>query len=112
MHTRMEISICAALWPDATVPIGPKGAGFILADGSLEMKYPWFRAAGLSGKLTIMGRRLDAAAPPLKAEIGSGSSDTGFQATGLIFPTEGCWEITGKVGDTTLTFVNKVIRVD
>lgn len=32
--------------------------------------------------------------------------------SGLIFPTEGCWEITGKVGDATLTFVNMVIRAE
>ncbi|MGA7316124.1 MAG: hypothetical protein WBX22_19380 [Silvibacterium sp.] len=76
------------------------------------MKFPWFRAAGLEGKLAITGRRLDAAAPPLKAVIPNGYLDTGFQATGLIFPTEGCWEITGKVGDTTLTFVNRVIRAE
>ena len=30
---------CASLWPDATVPIGPKGAGAILPDSALEMKY-------------------------------------------------------------------------
>jgi hypothetical protein len=101
-----------ALWPDATLMVGPQGAGFILPDDSLEMKYPWLRAAGLTGKLTITGRRLDAVAPPLKADIPSGYLDSGFEATGLIFPTEGCWEITGKVGDTTLTFVNRVIRAE
>lgn len=103
---------CASLWPDATVPIGPKGAGAITPDGALEMKYPWFRGAGLARKLIITGRRLDAAAPPLRVDIPSGSSETGFQATALIFPSEGCWEITGKVGDTALTFVNRVIRAE
>lgn len=102
----------ASLWPDATVMIGPRGAGSILADGSLEMKYPWFRAAGLTGRLTVTGRRLDAAAPPLRADIPNRYLVTGFQATGLIFPTEGCWEITGKAGDTTLIFVNRVIRAE
>jgi hypothetical protein len=101
-----------ALWPDTALMVGSQGSGFILPDGSLEMKYPWLRAAGLTGKLTITGRRLDAVAPPLKADIPSGYLDSGFQATGLIFPTEGCWEITGKVGDTTLTFVNRVIRAE
>lgn len=101
-----------SLWPDATVMIGPRSLGSILHDGSLWMKYPWFRA-GLTGKLRITGERLDAAAPPLKVDIpSSGYPDTGFQATGLIFPTEGCWQITGQVGDTTLTFVNRVIRAD
>ena len=98
--------------PDATVMVGPLGVGSILPDGSLEMKYPWFRAEGLKGKLIITGRRLDAEAPPLKAVIPNGYMDTGFQATALIFPTEGCWEVTGKVADTTLTFVNRVIRAE
>ena len=49
---------------------------------------------------------------PLRVDIASGSSETGFQATALIFPTEGCWEITVKVGDTALTFVNRVIRAE
>jgi hypothetical protein len=102
----------AAFWSDATVMAGPRGVGFVLPDGSMAIKYPWFRAAGLTGKLTVTGRRLDAAAPPLNAEIPSGYGTTGFQATGLIFPTDGCWEITGKVGDTILTFVNRVIRAE
>lgn len=99
-----------AFWADSTVVFRPRGWGSILADGSMKMKYPWFRAQGLTGKLTITGRRLDGAAPPLRAHIPKGYSATGFQATELIFPTEGCWEIAGKVGDTTLTFVNRVIR--
>jgi hypothetical protein len=101
-----------AFWPDATVMVGPPSVGAVLPDGSLGMKYPWLRVSGLTGKLTVTGRRLDAAAPPLKVDIPNGYLNTGFQATGLIFPTEGCWEITGKVGDTTLTFVNRVIRAE
>ena len=27
---------------------------------------------------------------------------------GLTFPTPGCWEITGRVGDTALTYVTLV----
>jgi hypothetical protein len=33
---------------------------------------------------------------------------TGFQSSGVNFPTEGCWEVTGEVGATTLTFVTVV----
>lgn len=98
------------LWSDSTLIFRPGGAGSILQAGSMKMKYPWFRAEELAGKLTVTGRRLDASAPPLSARIPNGYSDTGFQATQLTFPTEGCWEITGKVGDTSLTFVNRVIR--
>ena len=99
------------LWPDGTIVFQPGGPGFILPDGSLSMKFGWLRGAGLRGKLTIHGKRLDAAAPPLRANIPEGYGDTGFQATGLIFPTEGCWEVTGEVGDTSVTFITRVVKV-
>lgn len=80
-------------------------------DGSLSMKWSWWRAA--NGQLTIEGRRLDDInAPPPGAVIPGGYGDTGFQPGGLIFPTEGCWEVTGRVGNSTLTFVVYVAKVD
>ena len=85
------------------------GPGFVLPDGSFEMKWPWQR--GVSGKLTIEGRRLDAPAPPLRADIPEGYGDSGFQSTALIFPTQGCWEVTGIVGNAQLTFVTLVVQV-
>ncbi len=97
------------LWSDGTVVFQPDGPGFIDQDGSLSMKWPWYR--GVQGRLTIRGKRLDGTAPPLRADIPAGYRDTGFQATALIFPTEGCWEVTGQVGETTLTFVTRVIRL-
>jgi hypothetical protein len=95
------------LWPDGTVAFRPGGAGFINPDGSLSMKFGWQR--GVPGRLTINGRRLDAPAPPLRANIPDGYGDRGFQATSLTFPTTGCWEVTGRVGDATLTFVTRVV---
>lgn len=102
-------ALWTVLWPDGVVEFRPGGPGFILSDGSLSMKFPWWR--GVQGKLSIQGRRLDALAPPLRAEITNGYGDIGFQATSIIFPTEGCWEITGKVGDASLTFVTRVVKV-
>jgi len=99
------------LWPEGTVVFRPGGPGSIEPDGSLAMKFGWTRGEGLRGKLKIHGRRLDASAPPLRASIPDGYGDTGFQATALIFPTEGCWEVTGEVGETRLTFVTRVVRV-
>ncbi|MCI0560746.1 MAG: hypothetical protein MN733_19860 [Nitrososphaera sp.] len=75
-------------------------------DGSLREKFPWWRA--VQGRLTIQGQRLDAPAEPLLAYIPEGYGDTGFQASGLIFPSEGCWEVTGKAGDAKLMFVVEV----
>jgi hypothetical protein len=95
------------LWPEGKVVFAPR-SGSVQPDGSLGMKFPWWR--GVRGKLTIEGHRLDAAASPLRAVIPEGYGDSGFQATGIIFPTEGCWEVTGKVGQSSLTFVTLVIN--
>jgi hypothetical protein len=97
------------LWPEGTVIFEPGGPGTIYEDGSLGMKWGWWR--GVAGPLTIAGRRLDAAAPALRADIPEGYGDSGFQATGLIFPTAGCWEATGQVGQAELTFTTLVVNV-
>jgi hypothetical protein len=93
-----------SLWRDT-----PNEPDEVLEDGSLSMKFPWWR--GVKGKLTIEGRRLDGPSPPLRSRIPDGYGDTGFQPTGLIFPTGGCWEIVGRVGDASLKFVILVIKV-
>ena len=96
-------------WPEGTVIFAIDGSGKVLPDGSLEMKWHWWR--GVRGALTIHGRRLDAHAPPLRADVTEGYGDQGFLSTGLIFPTQGCWEVTGMVGNARLTFVTLVIKV-
>ena len=80
---------------------------FVNRDGSIGWKFPWMRM--VHGSLTITGRRLDAPAPPLKSSVPAGYGDSGFQASGVTFPSEGCWQVTGKVDHTSLTFVNLVI---
>jgi hypothetical protein len=83
-------------------------ADHVMPDGSFgEMKWPWYRY--VPGRLTIEGRRLDAPALPLRAAISDGYGDSGFILSGLIFPTGGCWEVTGRVGDGSLTFVVLVV---
>ena len=90
-------------WPEGKIVFRPGGVGRVLPDGSLSIKFPWWR--GVRGKLALEGRRLDAPAPQLRSNVPEGYGDIGFQATALIFPTEGCWEVTGRVGDSVLTFV-------
>jgi hypothetical protein len=68
-------------------------------------KVLWIRPRGTD--LVLSGRRLDAEAPPMTAHVPC-CYPTGFQASGLIFPTEGCWEVTAQAGRHTLTFVAKV----
>jgi hypothetical protein len=101
--------LSTGLWPDGKVIFKPNGPGFVLEDGSLEMKFWWWRL--VRGQLTIDGHRLDGPAPSLRAEIPEGYGDIGFQATGLIFPTPGCWEVTGHVGNGSLRFVTQVVKI-
>jgi len=71
------------------------------------MKFPFWRGESVRGELLITGRRLDGVAGPLTAEIPEGYGETGFQATGLVFASEGCWEVTASAGDATLTCVTQ-----
>jgi hypothetical protein len=101
-----------AFWPDGTVVFSPGGPGEIRADGSLAMKFPWWRGSDVQGPLEITGRRLDGEAPPAYGEIPSGYGETGFQATSIVFPSQGCWEVTGSVADDELIFVQQAVRVE
>ena len=86
----------------------PAGKSNQQPDGSTRMKFPWWR--GDVGELRISGVRLDGAAPPLRADVPSGYGPTGFQASGVFFPTQGCWEITGRAGSAALTIVVMVVK--
>jgi hypothetical protein len=100
------------LWPNGTVVLKPGGAGFVTSDGALGMKFGWTRAA--RGKLKVTGHRLDGSAPPLRLDAADGYGDIGFQASYLIFPTPGCWEVNAQVGDredSRITFVTKVVKI-
>lgn len=102
-------ALWTALWRGGIVLMSPE---YVLPDGSFSMKFPWWLGEKARGKLTIQGRRLDVQAPPLQAEISSGSVPSGvsFNASDIIFPTEGCWEVTSKAGNARLTFVTLVLR--
>jgi hypothetical protein len=69
------------------------------------MKVAWYRIT--TGTLLVEGRRLDAAAGPLKSDVSTGYGFSGFQSTALDFPTEGCWEVTGKAVDAAVSTVAK-----
>jgi len=96
------------LWPSGIVVFKVGGPGLVNADGSLAMKFPWVR--GTNGPLQITGRRLDGSAPPLRSQVTDGYGDTGFQPATLIFPSTGCWEVVGRAGTGSLTFITTVVR--
>jgi hypothetical protein len=94
------------LWPNGVVIMTRDD---VAPDGRLGMKFGWYRL--ISGYLTITARRLDAPAPPASGlTFPGGYGLTGFNASGVIFPTEGCWQVTGRVGRVALTFVAFVIK--
>jgi hypothetical protein len=99
--------LITGLWPNGIVEVRSNGPGQRLADGALMMKFFWWRL--VEGELSLSGRRLDALAAPLRAQIPRGYGKVGFQASGLIFPTPGCCEVTRRVGNGSLTFVTRVV---
>jgi hypothetical protein len=87
----------------------PGGPGFVDRDGALGIKFAWDRLVG--GTLIVGGKRLDGDAPPARAYMNKGYGEIGFQATYLVFPTPGCWQITGQIGDRSLSFVVEVEKI-
>ena len=100
-------------WSDGLLRAGILANGSSMAtvnpDGSIRAKLGWWR--GLDRRLIITGRRLDAKAPPLRAETGGDNGGRGFRASALIFPTVGCWRVVGRAGAARLTFVVNVVKI-
>jgi hypothetical protein len=92
-----------ALWVEL-----PTGSEVVEPHGELGEKFPWVRLA--RGYLKIRGRRMDGHAPPAEASASRGYGLTGFQASGIVFPTTGCWQITGTIGVRELTVIVDVRR--
>jgi hypothetical protein len=65
-------------------------------------KVMWIRPAGT--QLIVTGQRADGPAASLRADIPCCYPST-FQASGLTFPTSGCWQVTAKAGTAELQFV-------
>lgn len=99
-----------ALWPGGEIQFHPSGPGEIRPDGSLAMKFPWWRGEGIHGPIEVSGRRLDRRGSGVTAEMPADYGDTGFQASALVFPSEGCWQVTARVGDAELSFVVEALR--
>jgi hypothetical protein len=107
-----------ALWttllPGGTLEVPPSR---VEPDGSIGWKFGW-TPTGIAVRpgLTVSGRRLDAASPPLRVlGVKWGYSYTpagrgrGGWASAVSFPSEGCWRITGRVRDISLSFVVRVV---
>jgi len=107
-------------WPRGVLRAGVLADGGARAtinrDGSISAKVGWWVRD--VARLSIVGRRLDRPAPPLRVRIPFGygpqsdiGASVGFQPSGLTFPTVGCWRIVGRAGSAGLTFVVRVTTV-
>ena len=90
------------LKPDGKVYLFPENRR---SDGLFEMVWPWY--LGAEGQLTIEGKRLDGQTEPLQFVLAEPFKN--FQGSTLIFSTPGCWEITGHLGQATLSFVTEIL---
>jgi hypothetical protein len=77
------------------------------ADGSIYAKYGWWRAGSV--KPVITGSLVSGPHLHLRASVPDGYG-VGFQATGLTFPTTGCWRVTGRFAGRTLVFTVSVTK--
>jgi hypothetical protein len=78
--------------------VGPEPAGWTWCrKGEMPQGTASRIAVGLAGLL-------------LAASGLAGCGATGFQASGVDFPTEGCWEITGALPSSSLRFVTFVVK--
>jgi hypothetical protein len=91
------------VWPHGLVLVPKENVG---PDGSLEMKFPWWRGPGVTGYLQITGEDV-ASQRPVEART-AGYGRTGFNASAIFFPTEGCYRVTGRAGGAGITFVTLV----
>ena len=90
--------LAISLWTRGVVV---SGDGERRSDGSVTVKYGWWR--GLDGNVSIRGRRTDGNAAAIASEGPDGYDERGFQPSLITFPTPGCWEIVGRVGNESVT---------
>lgn len=100
--------LATSLWSNGTLTFKLGGPGCVATDGSLLMKWPWWR--GVRGSLTVRGRSLDGASGAVRAAT-LPYGDMGFQPSALVFPGPGCWEVIGQVAEVSLSFVVLVEKV-
>lgn len=87
------------------VGLDPRYRGeWYAGDVGNRVVWRWF----VPGQLAVAGKRLDAAAPPMQASVLLLYGRPGYEAATLVFPTTGCWEVTGRVADHRLRFIVSV----
>ncbi len=98
--------IATDLWPFGVTLVQRSD---ITPDGSLGVKVGWYRYG--RGRIRIAATRLDKPGRVIRTSVPSGYGSTGFQASGIYFPSAGCWKVTATVGRSHLTYVTVVLEM-
>jgi hypothetical protein len=94
---------------DGTVAVDADRVG---PDGYIFWTKLIWIARGVHGDLEVQVQRLDAPAPVLSPDVVSGRLSGWFGpswASRMRFSSAGCWRVTGRVDDVSLSFVVKVV---
>jgi hypothetical protein len=87
----------------------------LMPNGWIRELFSWWGEKRLvtpaSAGLTTTGRRLDMKAKPLRAAITRGKAPNFAKSwlASLMFPSAGCWKITGRFDKTSLTVVTRIV---
>jgi hypothetical protein len=87
----------------------------LMPNGWIKELFSWWGekrlATRANAELTITGYRLDMKAKPLRAAITRGKAPNFAKSwlASLIFPSAGCWKITGRFDKTSLTVVTRIV---
>jgi hypothetical protein len=96
-------ALWSALPPDGKIVATRE---FVLPDGSMQIKFPWWGSRRAGPHLRISGSSLDLPGGLTRSSITDGFTGAPhFWASRITFPTEGCWRVTGTAGRASLTFV-------
>lgn len=71
------------------------------------MKVLWYRSDGgtFGQQLQVSGTRLDGSAPQMSNTFQLAYKGYDYQPSSLLFPTDGWWNVTGRIGNLSLSFV-------
>jgi hypothetical protein len=70
-------------------------------------KVLWERPVGQ--RLKVTARRIDGEAPPFRASLPDGYQSFDYQASGLYFPSAGCWSVTAEIDQSRFRFTVEVL---
>ena len=111
---RPESSPAGGFYGNSNLAVGVPPDGILKSrdpDGKLFDKMVWVGTT-FRGTLRVAYRRLEVTAPAIRAVTVAGTLGgyNGPSWASRMYFDRGCWEVTGRIGDATLSFVVAVAR--